>query len=240
MSSASMAAILSRGRWVKDEYILHTRGIQITYWLENFKTDIFQSVLFLDLIYLSGSKWEITNHLVAWWRHQMETFCSLPAIRAGNSPVSGEFPTQRPVTRSFDAFFDLRLNKRLCKQSWGWWFQTLSRPYDVIVMGVLEISRFEAVVNGRFRLRIDISGNSGERILSYRIFKQQALKCILNRNRSSIVASRTKVYTILGFKTLLLNSFARYQQEFEFERHIVHTIGSMLLSGDATLSNLWF
>ena len=26
---------------------------------------------------------------------------------------------QRPVTRSFDVFFDLRLNKRLSKQSWG-------------------------------------------------------------------------------------------------------------------------
>ena len=38
------------------------------------------------------------------------------------------FPTQRPVTRSFDVFFDLRLNTRLSKQSWGWWFETLSRP----------------------------------------------------------------------------------------------------------------
>ena len=42
-----------------------------------------------------------------------------------NSP--GEFPTQRPVTRSFDIFFDLRLNKPLSKQSWDWWFETLSR-----------------------------------------------------------------------------------------------------------------
>ena len=42
--------------------------------------------------------------------------------------VTGEFPTQRPVTRSFDVFFDLCLNKRLSKQSWGWWFDTLSRP----------------------------------------------------------------------------------------------------------------
>ena len=43
---------------------------------------------------------------------------------------TGEFPTQRPVTRNFDVFFDLRLNtcKRLSKQSWGWWFETLSRP----------------------------------------------------------------------------------------------------------------
>ena len=38
----------------------------------------------------------------------------------------GEFPTQRPVTRSFDVFFDLRLNKRLSKQPWSWWFETPS------------------------------------------------------------------------------------------------------------------
>ena len=58
----------------------------------------------------------------------MEIFSALLDICAGNSPVPGEFPAQRPVTRSFDIFFDLRLNKRLSKQSWGWWFETLSRP----------------------------------------------------------------------------------------------------------------
>ena len=47
----------------------------------------------------------------------METFWALLALCAGNSPVTGEFPTQRPVTQSFDAFFDLRLIKRLSKQS---------------------------------------------------------------------------------------------------------------------------
>ena len=50
-----------------------------------------------------------------WWRHQMEKKSALLAFNAGNSPVTGEFPTQRPVTRSFDVFFGLRLNK----QSWG-------------------------------------------------------------------------------------------------------------------------
>ena len=63
---------------------------------------------------------------VSWWRHQMETFSALLAICVGNSPVPGEFPTQRPVTRSFDVYFDLRPNKRLSKESWGWWFETLS------------------------------------------------------------------------------------------------------------------
>ena len=65
---------------------------------------------------------------LSWWRHQMETFSALLAVCAGNSPVPGEFPSQRPVTRSFDVFFDLRLNKWLSKQSWGWWFETLSSP----------------------------------------------------------------------------------------------------------------
>ena len=41
----------------------------------------------------------------------------------GEFTCPGEFPTQRPVTRSFDGFFDLRLNKRLSKQSLGWWFE---------------------------------------------------------------------------------------------------------------------
>ena len=49
----------------------------------------------------------------------METFSALLAICV---------PTQRPVTRSFDVFFDVRPNKQLSKQSWGWWFETLSPP----------------------------------------------------------------------------------------------------------------
>ena len=61
------------------------------------------------------------------WRHQMEIFSALLAIWAGNSPVTGEFRAQRPVTRSFDVFFDLRLNKRLSKQWWGCWFETPSK-----------------------------------------------------------------------------------------------------------------
>ena len=71
---------------------------------------------------------KLKSYVKAGRRHQIETFSALLAICAGNSPVPGEFPTQRPVTRSFDVFFDLRLNKRLSKQSWGWWFETLSRP----------------------------------------------------------------------------------------------------------------
>ena len=64
----------------------------------------------------------------SWWCHEMETFSALLALCPGNSPVTGEFPAQRPVTRSFDVFFNLHLNKRWSKQSWGWWFETPSCP----------------------------------------------------------------------------------------------------------------
>ena len=58
----------------------------------------------------------------------METLSALLALCEGNSPVTGEFPSQRPVTRNFNVFFDLRLNKRLSKQSICRWFETSSRP----------------------------------------------------------------------------------------------------------------
>ena len=61
-----------------------------------------------------------------WLRPQMEIFSALLALCAGNSSVTAEFPAQRPVTRGFGVFFDLRLNKRLSKQSWRWWFETPS------------------------------------------------------------------------------------------------------------------
>ena len=52
-----------------------------------------------------------------WWRHQIEPFSASLALCAGNSPVTGEFPSQKPMTRSFDVFFDLRLNKQSRRQS---------------------------------------------------------------------------------------------------------------------------
>ena len=73
----------------------------------------------------------VTYVLEDWFTSQMETFSALLAICAGNSPVSGEFPTQRPVTRSFDVLF-VCPNKQLSIQSID-----LSRHrahYDFIVM----------------------------------------------------------------------------------------------------------
>ena len=106
-----------------------------------------------------GYWWDCDRGAISWWRHQMETFSALLAICAGNSPVPGESPAQRPVTRSFDVFFDLRLNKRLSKQSWGWWFETPSRRlwYQRDVFKSNHCNSF------RDRVPVDISPGNGFR-----------------------------------------------------------------------------
>ena len=76
------------------------------------------------------------------------------AICAGNSLVTGEFPPQRPVTRSFDVFFYLRLNKRLSKQSWGWWSQTPSRPLwhhcnDYLISSAMSVAELKSTFQAK-------------------------------------------------------------------------------------------
>ena len=91
-------------------------------------------ILFSDHIecrvvwWLTDRFWSLVLRAWTWWRHQTETFSALLTLCAGNSPGTGEFPAQRPVTRSFDVSFDLRLSKRLSKQSWGWWSEGPSSP----------------------------------------------------------------------------------------------------------------
>ena len=77
------------------------------------------------------SSWKTRFHLSIWSIPCMMTSSNENIFRvtcfcAGNSPVPGEFSAQRPVTRSFDVFFDLHLDKQLSKQCPGWWFETPS------------------------------------------------------------------------------------------------------------------
>ena len=64
----------------------------------------------------------------------MGTFSALLAIFAGNSPVTGEFPAQKPVTRSFDVFFDLCLNKGWVNSREAGELRHHRTHYDVTVM----------------------------------------------------------------------------------------------------------
>ena len=64
----------------------------------------------------------------------METFSELLALCAGNTPVPGEFPAQRPVTRSFDVFFDLRLKNAQVNNREAGDLRHYRAHYDVTVM----------------------------------------------------------------------------------------------------------
>ena len=58
------------------------------------------------------------------WKHLSLDW---PFVRGTHrSPVNS--PNKGQWRGAFDVFFDLRVNKQLNKQSWGWWFETLSRP----------------------------------------------------------------------------------------------------------------
>ena len=70
----------------------------------------------------------------SWWRHQMETFSALLALCTGNSPVTGELPSQRPLTQNFDVSLICALNTRLSKQSWAGDLRRHRPNYDVVVM----------------------------------------------------------------------------------------------------------
>ena len=106
-----------------------------------------------------------------WWRHQMETFSALLAICAENSPPPGEFPAQRPLTRSFDVYFDLRLNKRLSKQSWGWWFETLPRLFWH------HSNESQSFNNIRWESLIEL--HETNQSLSYLLYSTQSIKLLI-------------------------------------------------------------
>ena len=85
--------------------------------------------IFIMEIHIPGKilYWDRALVTLTWWLHQMETLSALLALCAGNSLVPDKFPSQRPVTLSFDVFFDLCLNERLSKQLRHRWFGMSSR-----------------------------------------------------------------------------------------------------------------
>ena len=82
---------------------------------------------------------EISLQAFSWWRHEMESFSALLALCAGNSPVTGEFPSQRPVTRNFDVLFDSRLNNSWVNNRDAGDFRRHRARYDVTVMFAWQI-----------------------------------------------------------------------------------------------------
>ena len=73
-------------------------------------------------LFTNLSKCYIHDDVIKWKKKS-----ALLALFDENPPVTGGFPSQRPLTRSFDVFFDLCLNKQVNKQSRRRWFETPSR-----------------------------------------------------------------------------------------------------------------
>ena len=132
----SFLIFITRNQWVN---LMDNHGIQynLTHWgqVTHIRTIKLTTIISSDNGLLRGRCQAIfwTNagimligllgknqwNLNPWWHHQMETFSALLVLCVGNSLVTREFPAQRPVTWSFDVFFDLHLNKCLSKQWWG-------------------------------------------------------------------------------------------------------------------------
>ena len=125
----------------------HAGRLTVCHRTEGIDAGIFSSVTQLHVLWTPRSHWrkfggKRNNPRIDWhvnrtgcweaWRPAMMTqsngsISAILAICTGNSPVTDEFPSQRPMTRSFDVFFDLRQNKQLSKQSRRRWFETPSR-----------------------------------------------------------------------------------------------------------------
>ena len=112
--------ILKTGPWIHEESVNCMRRRSVEKWEKS------QSILMLQEYY-SAHK----GMIYFFWLNDMMTSSNGNIFRVTGplcGELTGEFRSQRPVTQSFDVFFDLRLNTRLSKQSWGSWFETPSRP----------------------------------------------------------------------------------------------------------------
>ena len=146
----------------------------------------------------------------------METFSALLAICVGNSPVPGEFPTQRPVTRSFDVFFDLRPNKRLSKQWWGWWFETPSRPLWRHRNGCLSLwCRHQDLISLYSRLETLYHP-------LYQIFWRDITK-------TGLLYHAIKCLCVVFVEVLILN----ISSKLYYSIHVIHTLALALISNES-------
>ena len=139
------------------------------------------------------------------------------------SPVTGEFPSQRPVTRSFDIFFDLRQNKRLSKQSIRWWFETPSRSLWRQCNDIISITKASDCHNSNGS---DWFGIEWQSFLHYGIssvfrflkqccpFVRRTLRYIFqwnfNRNSNSFIQQNTLQNVVCKISVILTKQFGHH------------------------------
>ena len=145
----------------------------------------------------------------------METFSVLLAICARNSPVSSEFPTHRPVTRSFDVFFELQMNKRLSIQWWGWYLGHHRAHYGVIEMWNIYLYSTEMLCWYSYDDDSSTDGVTLKDALQWRhnecndVLNHRRFDCLLNRlfGRRSKEISKLRVTGLCEGNPLLTGGF---------------------------------
>ena len=105
--------------------VCKVRGLSFSPWATSGRTDG-QVNMMLHICGPRGGQltWIGVNWLSCMMTSSNGNIFRVTGPLCGEFTGPGEFPAQRPVTRSFDVFFDLSLNKRVSKQPWGWWFET--------------------------------------------------------------------------------------------------------------------
>ena len=105
--------LIYQSRWLETSWVILTR------WFIGYSEGA-------KVLFRIGKSCSVSLHmsiLNTWWRNQMETYFALLDLCVGHSPVVGEFPSQRPMMRSFDVFCRLHPHKRLSKQLIRRWFE---------------------------------------------------------------------------------------------------------------------
>ena len=128
----------------------------------------------------------LTLRCVISWRHQIETFSALLALCEGNPPITGGFPSQRPVTRNFDVFIAWTLywasnrNARDLKRHRAHYDATVMvKKYHCTSYDAIYRDGFGALLSWNVTL-VDPDGNISFGIYSWQIWLQMSpvlLRC---------------------------------------------------------------
>ena len=151
--------------------ILHTLSVKLLLWLSS-NTNLWYGCG-KTLSYSTYNLWDHFSY--SWWRHQMETLSPLLALCAWNPPVTGDFPAQRPATRSFDVFFDLNgwVNNREAGD-----LRRHRAHYDVTVIVPWFVWSCIILAQPISQISYDIAYNANRKCARYIIWKQNKTKTI--------------------------------------------------------------
>ena len=173
----------------------------------------------------------------------METFSAWLALCAGNSPVTGEFPSQRPVTRSFAVLFDLSLNKRLRKNRDAGDLRPLWRHCNSKENRWYNTGMFRTHCHYYWHWPVEqhrnccrsfysLSHNFAKQSYSVIVGKCQTklCKCYLTLPFDHLIYPKFPFATVPSTKTVLLLNIMLLQSRFHGTTRYVYSIGHLMMA----------